>query len=61
MHRRRQLEFLEFNSLLPPCESPAGHSLPYQIQRALTDLVTRLLLEHAKGEMHDPRSGADDH
>ena len=59
MHRRRQLEFLEFNS--PQCESPAGHSLPYQIQRALTDLVTRLLLEHANGEMHDPRSGADDH
>jgi hypothetical protein len=27
----------------------------------LTDLVTRLLLEHANGVMQDPRSGADDH
>ena len=61
MHRRRQLEFLEFNSALPPRESPAGHSLPYQTQRALIDLVTRLLLEHANRETHDPRRGADDH
>ena len=61
MHRRRQLELLEFNSPLPQCESVAGHSLPYQIQRALTDLVTRLLLGHANGVMQDPRSGADDH
>ena len=61
MHRRRQLELLEFNSPLPQYESLAGHSLPYQTLRALTDLVTRLLLEHVNGEMHDPRSGADDH
>ena len=61
MHRRRQLELLDPNSPLPQCESLAGHSLPYQIQRALTDLVTRLLLEHANGEMHVPRSRADDH
>ena len=61
MHRRRQLELLDSNSPLPQCESLARHSLPYQIQRALTDLVTRLLLEHANGEMHEPRSRADDH
>ena len=40
---------------------PRGTLVTVQIQRALTDLVTRLLLEHANGVMQDPRSGADDH
>jgi hypothetical protein len=46
---------------LPQCECLAGHSLPYQSQCALTDLVTRLLLEYANGKTHDPRDHADDH
>ena len=36
MHRRRQLELLEFNSPLPQCESLAGHSFvpdPARIDR----------------------------
>ena len=62
MHRRhRQLELLDPNSTLPQCKCLAGHPLPYQTQCALTDLVTRLLLDYPNGKTHDPRDHADDH
>jgi hypothetical protein len=57
----RQLEFLNSNPPSSLCESPAWHSFPHQIQRAVTALVTRLLVEHAGGETHDPRGSLDDH
>lgn len=57
----RQLDLLDPNPPSARCASPQWNSLPQQTRCALTDLVTRLLVEHAGGETRDPRSRADDH
>jgi hypothetical protein len=57
----RQLDFLD--PALPAARSPSPewNSLPAPTQRALTDLVTLLLVEHAGGETQGRRSCVDDH
>jgi hypothetical protein len=66
-HRRRtqtpdhQLDLLDQGP--PPASrsaTPDWSSLPPQTRRTLTDLVTRLLVDHAGGEARDRRSSADD-
>jgi hypothetical protein len=57
----RQLDLLDPNPPSARCAGPQWNSLPHQTQCALTDLVTRLLIEHAGGDMCEPRSRADDH
>jgi hypothetical protein len=56
----RQLDLLNPSPPLARCASPEWTSLPDQTRRALADLVTRLLVEHAGGEARNPRSCADD-
>jgi hypothetical protein len=56
----RQLDLLNPSPLLARCASPEWTSLPDQTRRALTDLVTRLLIEHAGDAACELRSCADD-
>lgn len=56
----RQLDLLNPRPPLARCASPEWTSLPDQTRRALTDLVTRLLVEHAGDAACEPRSCTDD-
>jgi hypothetical protein len=64
-HRRtrtpgRQLDLLDPRLSPAPGATPGWSSLPPDTRRALTGLMTRLLVEHAGGEPTDRRSGADE-
>ena len=65
-HRRRaqapdrQLDLLDQKPPSARSATPGWSSLPPQTQRMLTGLMTRLLVEHAGGELPDRRSGADE-
>lgn len=56
----RQLTLFDPNPPMARCAAPGWNSLPDQTRRTLTELVTRLLFDHACGEACDPRSDADD-
>jgi hypothetical protein len=56
----RQFELFEPD---PPAEgalTPDWSALPERTQRELTDLMTRLLVDHASGEARDPGEAVDD-
>jgi hypothetical protein len=56
----RQHDFLDPKPPSARGATPQWSSLPQQTRGALTDLVTRLLVDHAGGETRDPRSCAND-
>jgi hypothetical protein len=65
-HRRRartpnrQLDLLDQRPSSAHSATPGWSSLPPDTRRMLTGLMTRLLVEHADGEVPDPRSSADE-
>ena len=64
-HRRtrtpdRQLDLLDPRPSSAPGATPGWSSLPPDTRRALTGLMTRLLVEHAGGEAPDRRGRADE-
>jgi hypothetical protein len=65
-HRRRtrtpdrQLDLLDPRPSSAPGATPGWGSLPPDTRRTLTGLMTRLLVEHAGGELPGRRSGADE-
>ena len=64
-HRRtrtpdRQLDLLDPRLSSAPGATPGWGSLPPDTRRTLTGLMTRLLVEHAGGEMPDRRGRADE-
>jgi hypothetical protein len=64
-HRRvqtpnRQLDLLDPNPLSARGATPGWHTLPPDTQRRLTGLISRLLIEHAGGEVPERRSSADE-
>jgi hypothetical protein len=65
-HRRRaqtldrQLDLLDLKPSLAPSVTPGWSALPAPTRRTLTDLVMRLLVDHAGGAAGDRRSRADD-
>jgi hypothetical protein len=58
----RQLDLLDQKPSSSPNATPGWNSLPSPTRRTLTDLVTRLLINHAgrAGAARDRRSSADD-
>ena len=62
IHRpNRQLDFLDPTPPAAHNPSTEWNSLPAPTQRALTDLVTLLLVEHADGETQGRWNCVDDH
>jgi hypothetical protein len=65
-HRRRvrtpdrQLDLLDQSPPSTCGATPGWHTLPPDTRHLLTGLMTRLLVEHAGGEMPDQRSSADE-
>jgi hypothetical protein len=63
-HRRRapdrQLDLLDPRPSSAPGATPGWSSLPPDTRRTLAGLMTRLLVEHAGGELPGRRSGADE-
>ena len=54
-HRRNQagsvqIELLGVPDCVSPPQNPAWEALPSQTRAALTDLMTRLLLDHARND-----------
>ena len=56
----RQLDLLNPRPPLARCASLEWTSLPDQTRRVLTNLVTRLLIEHTGDAACEPRSRIDD-
>ena len=55
-----QLELFSERTPLPPPGSPSWSTLPEPTRRALTGLVTRMLIDHAGAEAVAPESGDHD-
>lgn len=64
-HRRRrtpdhQLNLFPGNPPPTPGSAPGWSALPEQTRRAVTGLMMRLLIAHARREAHEPGSDADE-
>jgi hypothetical protein len=55
-----QLDLFHERSPLPPRGAPTWTALPDQTRRALTGLVTRMLIAHAGAATPEPEGGGDD-
>jgi hypothetical protein len=55
-----QLELFEPDPPAGGALTPDWSALPERTQRELTDLMTRLLVDHAGGEARDPGEAVDD-
>ncbi len=55
-----QLELFPEKTPLPPPGAPSWSMLPEPTRRALTGLVTRMLIAHAGAEAPAPGDGDDD-
>jgi hypothetical protein len=68
MHRRhrrsrtpdRQLDLFPGSPPPTPGSAPGWSGLPEQTRRAVTGLMTRLLIAHAGGAAHEPGSDTDE-
>jgi len=56
----RQLELFEPDPPAGLALTPDWSALPEKTRRELTDLMTRLLVDHAGGEANDPGEAVDD-
>jgi hypothetical protein len=55
-----QLELFQERAPLPPRGAPTWTTLPVQTQRALTGLMTRMLIAHVGAVALEPEDDGDD-